>query len=95
MTPEQLKQMEDMEKEIAVLKDFVLQLKSANHIPLEIEESFKGRFRFTTGNGLGSAGAQQTLSLSGNPQSIQVPANPSGTFLLRDSFGNIHELLVK
>ena len=45
MTPEELKQFEEMQRQISWLTSQLRALSSANSIPLDIDQAFRGRFK--------------------------------------------------
>lgn len=86
MTPEQLQRLERLEQEIQAIK------RSAT-IPRDIQTALEERLNFLNHIGTGSA-TTQTIQLTGNPQDISVPAQPSGTLKVIHN-GVIRELLYK
>jgi hypothetical protein len=66
--------------------------KSANEIPLNIDNAFRSRLGLNTG-GVSSA-STQSIGLTGDPQTITVPAQPSGSIpIMKD--GIVYYLLYK
>jgi len=75
-----MNEIELLKTRVAELENFVSLLKNSSTIPLEIDQSFKDRFatgllKFT-GTGVATT---QNINLSGDPQLITVPAQPTGT----------------
>ena len=92
MTPEQIAQFNEMKRELDALK-------SAISLNPDIETCFRERLGiidFTTvvkGTGTTTASTQGIL-LSGDPQSITVPAQPSGALTVT-YLGTTYNLLYK
>lgn len=90
MTPEQIKKMQD---DIATLMAFKESLERSNTIPLDIDQAFRGRLMALQATGTGTA-STQSIVLTGNPQTITVPAQPSGVVTVTVS-GITYQLLYK
>jgi len=63
-------------------------------ISLTNDQVFRGRFRMVSDVSTG-ASSTQNISLTGDPQTITVPATPTGTLKVINSDGKIFELLYK
>lgn len=84
-----------LKQQIAELQAWKKSLEMSHSIPLNIHQAFKANLvgDSLTSNGTGSATTQE-ISLTGNAQTINVPAQPTGT--LKVSVGNTeYELLYK
>lgn len=87
MTPEQQRQFEQMKIEIE-------NLKRSSTIPRDIETALRERLGIGVsifGVSTGSA-STQAIGLTGNPQTITVPAQPSGVITVTFN-GNTYNLL--
>jgi succinylglutamate desuccinylase len=106
MKPEQLQQFADMKKEITELlskvesmKQEIDSLKSNTSISPDVETAFVERLKiidFTPlvkGTGTTTA-STQNKSLSGDPETITVPAQPSGALVVTYN-GTTYNLLYK
>lgn len=93
MTPEQYQQFQQMQATINELTQMVNSLKMSSTITKEVDSAFRDRFKIIEGGSEGTFGTQ-SINLSGDPETINVPAQPSGT--LKVTFENKqYELLVK
>lgn len=96
MTPEERTLVENLRREVVELSDRLNKLQSSSEIPLPFDQAFRERFKINArlrGTGTGSA-STQSINLSGNAETIVVPAQPSGT-VKADFNGTTYELLYK
>ncbi len=83
------------EQRLQLIEAFIASLKSSNSIPIDIDQSFTDRFLRGSlkTTGIGSA-TTQNINLTGNAQTIVVPAQPTGTVKVTIN-GTVYELLYK
>lgn len=86
MTPEQ-------EQKLNELYEW-MQERKRQQIAFPLDLASKATIGALTGSGTGSAGDTDTINLTGEAESIQVPANPSGTLVVEFEGGQ-YELLLK
>lgn len=94
MNTEELKiEIEDLRRSIEELSKKFDSLTNYNTIPFDVQEAFAARLPVPSITGTGTADTQ-TIALSGNPQNITVPAQPSGALTVIFN-GITYELLYK
>lgn len=66
---------EELEKVLDVLS-------RADSIPRDIENALRERLQIISSSGTAGSATTQNIGLTGNPQTITVPAQPSGTIAI-------------
>lgn len=91
-----MNELEQLKREVAELKAWKASLENTSKIPYSFDTAFRDRFHIDFKlEGVTTGTASTTdIDLTGNAETITVPAQPSGT--LSVSFkGTTYELLVK
>jgi len=85
---------DELTQKVDELMSVVNSLKSSATIPLQIDQAFRARLVPLSYIGTGSAGTQG-ISLSGAPETITVPEQPSGTIAVTTLSGQTYNLYFK
>lgn len=94
MNTEELKiEIENLKRSIEELSQKFDSLTNYNTIPFDVQEAFTLRLPVPNVTGTSTADTQ-TIALTGNPQNITVPAQPSGTLTVISN-GVTYQLLYK
>lgn len=89
-----MNELEQLKRDVEELKAWKLS-KETQQLSYPVDDASKNSLGALVDRGTGSAGAQVEINLTGNPQDINVPANPSGTLVVTGADGTQYELLLK